>query len=482
MAMLAKVLILAGMALPFHAQTSGEDIAAHAQAAQEAERRNDFQTAVREFEYLARAFPENAEIQSNLGVALYFNREVERSIDIFKKSLALNSTLVAPHLFSGLAWFRLSAPDRAVPELEQAVRLSPSDVIAHTWLGYAYVAQSKYGAGVKEFQAASRLDPNNIDVWYALGQTNLEIGKGATLRLLAVAPDGGRTWQLAGEQSQLKGDRQSTLENFKGALERRPDLAKLRTLVTAMGGSVPEMSQPTRSRNEEEEKLYFQAHAAEQEARAAFQNVIQIAPDSYRAHQILADALAAEQKPDEAVAEYRTVLAAKPDLPGIHDAIGSALLGVGKQAEALAEFEAELQIQPRSASVRTNIGQVLVMMGKYDEARKELTDALQLDRPPIEIYRLLAKVDLERKDYRSAANALRRYLAIKKGDSTGYYLLARAYRGMGDKEQADQTLKLFEQTSRDVKSRNRAQRELEAQNEKKTLLDKVADPKSELAN
>ena len=78
-----------------------------------------------------------------------------------------------------------------------------------------------------------------------------------------------------------------------------------------------------------------------QKSRAAFEHVLSIAPDSYRAHQIMADAFVLEQQEDKAIAEYRIVLNLKPDLPGIHEAIGSSLLRSGKSAEALTEFQAE---------------------------------------------------------------------------------------------------------------------------------------------
>jgi tetratricopeptide (TPR) repeat protein len=153
MAMLtAKCILAVGMALPLSAQTTTNQLATHAQAAQEAEQRSDFSTAAREYEYLTRMLSRSAEMQSNLGVALYFDHQWERAIAVFGKAIALNPDLLAPHLFTGLAWYQLSKPDAAVPELKRAVRIGPSDVIAHTWLGYAFVAQSRYEAAAAEFE------------------------------------------------------------------------------------------------------------------------------------------------------------------------------------------------------------------------------------------------------------------------------------------------------------------------------------------
>jgi tetratricopeptide (TPR) repeat protein len=392
---------------------------------------------------------------------LYFDHQWERAIPVFGKAIALNPNLLAPHLFSGLAWYQLSKPDAAVPELEAAARLRSSDVIAHTWLGYAYVAQSRYEAAAKQFEEASRLEPENVDAWYALGEANLQIGKERTLALLKTAPDGGRTWQLAGEQFQLQGDRTRALADFEQANARRPDIPELRAAVTKLGGNPVSAAVAPSTQAGREDALYAQAHDAEQKSRNAFEHVLSVAPDSYRAHQILADAFVAEQQDDRAIAEYRIVLERKPDLPGIHEAIGSSLLRSGKSAEALTEFQAELQLQPRSASVNTLLGQTLLLLGKNEEAEKKLRSALLMDRPPPDAYRLLSKLDIRRNDYQGAVDHLTRYVSMEKNDATAYYLLSRAYRGLGKKEQMNQALGQFEKVSQDVKARSQAQGELQ---------------------
>jgi tetratricopeptide (TPR) repeat protein len=482
MAMFAVKLILAvGMASPLLAQTASKQIATHAQAAQEAERRNDFPAAVHEYEYLTRQLPRSVEMQSNLGVALYFNHEWVRAIDVFRKASALKPNLLAPHLFSGLAWYQLAKPDEAVPELEKAVYLRPSDVIAHTWLGYAYVAQSRYEVAAKQFEAACQIAPDNIDAWYALGQSYLEMGKDATRELLVVAPDGGRAWELAGEQSQLQGDSKKALRDFQQASARRSDIPELHKLVADMGGTVTVASMPQQSRSSQEDTLYQQAHDAEQNARTAFEHVLQIDPNSYRAHEIMADALVAEQQSDKGIEEYRAVLNLKPDLPGIHEAIGNILVEGGKLAEALKEFQAEVQIQPRSATAHMNAGRVLLMMGDDDGAGKMLNEALKLDRPPLETYFLLGKLDVRRSDFPAAISALNHYLSTEKEASSAYYLLARAYRGVGDKEQMNQALQLYKKTSQDAGKRSLAQKDLGRLADKNQIAEETADPKGTAA-
>ncbi len=186
MAMLATWIVMVGMATSLMAQTlTEEQLKQHARKAQEAERRNDFATAVREYEVLATSLPRDAEVQSNLGVALYFNHDLRRAITVLHKAEKLNPVLFAPHLFLGLAEYHLSAPAAAIPELEEAARINPADANAHTWLGYSYAALSQHANAIAQFKSAQALQPENVDLWYALGKSYLELGKAKTKGLLA---------------------------------------------------------------------------------------------------------------------------------------------------------------------------------------------------------------------------------------------------------------------------------------------------------
>jgi tetratricopeptide (TPR) repeat protein len=330
---------------------------------------------------------------------------------------------------------------------------------------------------VKQFDEVTRLAPDNIDAWYALGQAWLEIGRNSTLALLKAAPNGARAWQLAGEQLQLEGNRSKALADFEQANASRPDIPELRTAIEELGGKPATATVTNTSANSQEDALYAQAHKAEQNSRAAFEHVLSAGPDSYRAHQIMADAFVLQRQDEKAIAEYRAVLALKPDLPGIHESIGSALLRRGKSAEALTEFQAELQLQPRSASVHTLLGQTQLLLGKNDEAERTLRSALLMDRPPADAWRLLGKLELHRSNYQAAVHDLTHYLSIEKKDATAWYLLSRAYRGLGDKEQMNHALSQFAKISEDAKARSQAEGEL-AHLDSQTHVDEEKGPSS----
>lgn len=436
------------------ALSAADELTVHSKAAQNAQKLGDFPTAVREYEIVARLLPGSAEVLSNLGIAQYFNHDTDQAIGTFRKAMVIKPALETPHLFAGLAFYRLSNLNSAVPELETAIKLNGSDSVARTWLGYSYLGQSHFEAASQQFQIASSLDPNNIDVWYSLGQACLQVGRSATAKLLSIAPDGGRAWQLAGEQFLLQNDQAHARSLFEGALERRPDLVELRSIVERMGGTPGARPVVARSKSTgEEDTFYHIAHGYEQRARESFERIVKLAPDSYRAHQVLADSYVAQQHTDDAVGEYRLVLQLKPDLQGVHESIGNLLLSVGKGSESLKEFQSELQIQPKSSTAHMNVARAMLVLGDNEGAGRLLNQALSLDRPPAEIYKLQGKIQLHRREYQAAIATLGRYVRTTADDPSAYYLLLQAYRFIGDKDAVRRTLVLYQNKSVNMKKR-----------------------------
>ena len=91
LAMLSTFVVLVSMALPLYGQAAPPQAVAHAQAAVRAEQRGDFATAVREYKSVVTLLPRNAEMQSNLGVALYFNHDLTQALKVFRTAINLNA-------------------------------------------------------------------------------------------------------------------------------------------------------------------------------------------------------------------------------------------------------------------------------------------------------------------------------------------------------------------------------------------------------
>ncbi len=437
-----------------------DQLGEHAQAAKAAEARHDYKTAIREYRALTKLVPDNPQLRTNLAIALYLNGDSVAALAECQTASRLSPDLFPPHLFAGLSWFRLGKPDQAAKKLARAIQINRSDPVAHLWLGYAEVAQSRYEPAIEQFKAALGIKPDDIDALYALGKAYLEMGRMETERLLAVAPDGGRAWQLAAEQCRMRGERSQALEFFRGAYERRPDLLEIQSAIRELGGAeISANRRPVAVTGEDE--IFGKARGYESLARETFAQIGEVAPDSYRAHEVLADSLATARRSTEAIAEYRVVVRVKPDLPAIHQAIGKELLQEGHTAEAVREFEAELALQPQSATVHVDLARALLLFGNEVDAEKHLRSAIHLDRPPAAARKLLAKASLRRQDYRAAIPMLEEYIGSVPDDSSAHYLLARAYRAVNNTQGSDREMKAYQALSADAKNRTAARRAME---------------------
>jgi tetratricopeptide (TPR) repeat protein len=450
------------------AQDAEDRLALHQQRAQEAEANQDFETAIREYRLLVQMVPNNAELESNLGVALYFHRDLKQASEVFRLAVGQKPSLYAPHLFLGLTMAQMSRPDDAVPELEKASLLNRTDPLVHTWLGYEYTAQSRFEKAAEELEAAAREVPDDPDVRFALGRCYLELGKEATGQLLQVAPDGGRAWELAGEQYEAQGNTGKALKLYGRALSVRPDIAVLRERILALGGTISGLEAPPEKNDSPEDHFYGLVEKYEREARESFEQVSRINPESYRAHQVLADSDATSDHYDDAIKEYRIVLSKKPDLPGIHGDLCNALSRTAQIKEAVKECDAETSLSRYSADAYVQAARVHLLVEDDAAAGVLLERALMLDRPPILAYKLLGKIELSQKHYTASIKAFTKYLAVDDRDASAYFLLARAYKAEGNTSKMNQAIADYKKRSEVAKGAGEAQRTLDPRRDQDT--------------
>jgi len=439
-------------------------IARHAQAAQQAQREGDFATAIREFTIISRLLPDVAEVHSNLGVACYFHKQRRAALAAFEKALRLKPDLASALIFSGIVNYELSKPAQATKLLERAVELSPADPLAQTWLAHSYAAQSRFREAAERFLAASERSPNDVDIWYGLGQVYLELGRQEVKRLNETAPNGARILQLAGDLWLLRGERDHALALYQEALKRRPGLTEVRQIVEQLLGQqrkseasppahAPADSSSPPSSPSSEDAYYLAATEFRERAQRAFERISALGANSYRARQVLAESLEAQERVDDALAEYRAALKLKPDLAGVHLAIGNLLMSQGLATEALEEYRAELTLRPDGPEVHYRAARALIVLGKGEDAEASLNRALAAGGAPAATHRELGRIYLGRGQPAKAVQSLSTYLAAAANDASAHFLLMQAYRRLGDTAAAERHQAKFKSLSDDEKRR-----------------------------
>jgi tetratricopeptide (TPR) repeat protein len=90
-------------------------------------------------------------------------------------------------------------------------------------------------------------------------------------------------------------------------------------------------------------------------------------------------ALFSQSKDDDAILYFRKAIAAKPDFPLAHNNLGYALARKGAIEEAVAEYREALRIEPTSSLALYNLGDALRAQGHCQEAIPYYTRAAEAD-------------------------------------------------------------------------------------------------------
>jgi tetratricopeptide (TPR) repeat protein len=169
---------------------------------------------------------------------------------------------------------------------------------------------------------------------------------------------------------------------------------------------------------------------------ATLEHLLAVAPDSYPAHQLLAETYQNAEQDEKALAEYRIVEGMVPDLPGIHFSIGHLLLKMSQQDPAREELAAELRLNPDHAEANAEMGTILLDRLDPASAIPYLEKAVQLDPDQWVTYRQLGKAYYTQKDYAKAQTALQQAIHHDP-QGLAHYQLGLVYRSMGQKEAAN---------------------------------------------
>jgi predicted Zn-dependent protease len=233
---------------------------------------------------------------------------------------------------------------------------------------------------------------------------------------------------------------------YREALKRRPGLIELQAIVDhpEQAPTMPPRAISTDPASPEDAQ-YLAATDCRERARQAFERIATLAPDSYRAHQVLAESLETQERTDEALAEYRAALRLKPDAAGLHLAAGDLLMSEGVPPRRSMTIAASCAFRPASAEVYFRIGRAWLVLGNADEAETALNKAVALGDPPAAVQRELGKIALRRGKPTEAVRLLSAYVGRVATDATAHYQLMRAYQATGDTAAANRHLAIYEQ-------------------------------------
>jgi tetratricopeptide (TPR) repeat protein len=338
---------------------------------------------------------------------------------------ALNETVAA-----AMGALRQKDFAAAIPPLEKLVAAAPDVAEYQADLGIAYYSVGRPRDAIAPCRKALKLKPSLAAARYFLDTSLAEAGEcDAALPLLEKDyasnqdPQLRRVMGMDGARCGMaRGDPVRAVKFFQWLQRDFPD---------------------------DLDVLYLGTRIYSQLSTLTSQQLLRLAPNSYQAHRLSAEAFETEGQTADAIEEYRKILAADPHLFGIHYRIGRLLLARDRQAatreEARHEFEMELQITPENADAEYELAEMAREARQWDEAIRLFGRAVKFDPKFPDAQVGLGKSLVSAGRAAEAVAPLERAVKLAPNNAVAHYQLSFAYLRTGRDAEAQRELALYRQ-------------------------------------
>ena len=386
----------------------------------------------------------------------------------------------------GFAYAQVGAADKAKQSFLAEIEAHPECLLAR--IGFAQVAfvNGQVPQALEQLHFVMEKDPNFLDhnlqrVWTGLDQDQIKrlisevqkdsgIEDALTSRLRqSVEPTyssgasshtaqnptplvQGRAFSLNPEKLWAEGRYGACASQF--AHERRPaSAARLRLLeacsfYAGQYRRTLETSDYILHTGEDADALYWKAKAAQELGADAFAQMNAIAPDSPKAHLLMAELHRARQEFPAAESEYNRVLASNGDDLSARLGLAHVYFQNAEDDKAAEQARDVLKADSSNVDAHSLLGQILVRRHQYDDAVPHLKIGLQGSQTEApDIHSSLAQCYSARGEYSLALRELKQALPA---DTTGafHYQAYRLYQRMGDQQSAAVALRESEEIRR----------------------------------
>lgn len=476
------VLLLASVhvvLLAYPAQNESlEELYQQAIAAQAA---GDLKTATQKYVRIVALRPDVAEAHANLGRLHFQQQQWEDAERFLRKAVKLKPSLAGPHFFLGVLAFNGRHYKEALSHLKRAENLDQSEIATTLYLGYTAYALSSYMDAIQHFRKVAKARPDDPDVLYYLSLSYGQAAKHHLKLLQRTFPDSFYLHLARGHAFEAQSKWEDAKTEYGIAQSQQPGNARLKQRLAWLSQNTLG-NPPSRASDPQEELidgslrfLYAPPEASEVRgelgryeslverdtggvsAESIYSRgenyqilsyltslrVFEVAPESYRAHQLKAQFYVELGRDDEALVEYQAAASLKPDLPDLHFEIGNLHWKRNRLQEALPELKLELSIQPNHPQALYEAADILSVEGKLSEAEQYLLRALKVEPMMAEARLALEKIYTATGRYAESLAELKRVSELTPEDPTPHYRMATILRKIGKQDEAQREMAIF---------------------------------------
>lgn len=292
----------------------------------------------------------------------------------------------------GLVRLQQKRFEDAIKALEQSVKLKPRLRGAHLFLGMARYRTNEYPAALAALRREVEIDPSSANAYMWLGVVQLAQGNAA--------------------------------------------------------GAVADLDKAAELSPNDVDVLYHRGRAHMLLSREIYEHMYQVSPNSWRVHEVLAQAFKEADRLEDAVKECQEAIKLKPDEPGLHEELANIYWKQNHLEQAETEFESELKIDPQNVDSMYKLGALRIERSKPADAARLLTEVLRHRPDSAEAHYQLGRAQAQLGENEPAVKNFAAVVAEPgKADSDtlkqSYYQLAQLYRRLGRSEESRAALNSF---------------------------------------
>jgi predicted O-linked N-acetylglucosamine transferase (SPINDLY family) len=374
----------------------------------------------------AELLPDDAEVHSNLGVALLDLGQLDSAVISCRRALKINPAYAEAHYNLGVALQDLGQLDGAVASYRRALQVNPAYAEAHSNLGAALQALGQSDDAVASCRRALQINSDLAEAHSNLGNALQDIGQlddavASCRRALQINPDLAEAHSNLGAALQSLGQFDDAVASCRRALEINPAYAKahsnLGVALQALGRLDDSVTShfraleinPAYAKAHNNLGVTLQALGRFDDAVGSHRRALELNPAYAEAHYNLGAALYVLGQFDDAVASCRRAVELKPDYVEAHSNLGNALQALGQPDDAEVSYRRALQVNPDHAQALYNLGTVLQVLGQFNAAAASCRRALELKPDFAEAHaclgnalQILGQLDAAMSSYRRA--------------------------------------------------------------------------------
>src|SRR5436309_2383093 len=194
--------------------------------------------------------------------------------------------------------------------------------------------------------------------------------------------------------------------------------------------------------------LYYLSLVSKELSQSEYERLFSLAPDSFRAHQLLAEAALSAGNPTEAEKEFKRALEVNPQSVDVSTELAELKRSQSKFDEAIAYYFQAEKSGPLNYDVAYGLGACHTYKQEYPQAIERLRQAMALVPHSAACRLALGNALFQDGQFGAAVPELNEALRLEPRMKQAYFLLGRAYSKLGRQEEAKAAIKKLDELNR----------------------------------